>query len=201
MNKPAVLCNITLIVLLFLMLFIGCTQEAPPSIKVPLPGPFPSNGTTEKSSIYTNTEYGFSFNFIDTEFELLENYRGFNVALLGPLLWDMSYQINIVIAIGELPEKMSLTDFVEKDIKNSESKLPDYEIVDQYTTAISGLPTEVVVFTFTNKVGEEMAKFNNISAAFIKDDIVYMIKYDVPEEFHEDYLNNFNTVISSFQFY
>lgn len=198
MNKRVILCNMTL-VLLLLMVFIGCKQEAPPSSTVPFPGPSPSNG--ESSSQYTNSEYGFSFNFIDTEFELVEDFRGANVALLGPILWDMQYRINIVIIIRELPNKMSLDDFVKGDIDNSKSKLEGYEVIEQYTTAISGLPAEVVAFTFPNQVGEETAKFNDIYVAFIKDDTIYMIKYDVPEEFHEDYLNNFNSVISSFRFH
>jgi hypothetical protein len=197
MNRPVIIYYVALVILL-LTIFTGCKQEAPPPSTVPFPGPSTPNG--ESSSQYTNSDYDFSFNFFDTEFQLVEDFRGANVAILGPYLWDMQTRINIVVIIRELPKKISLDDFVKDDIAKSKSKLEGYEVLERYSTEISGLPAEVVAFTFPKQVGEETAKFNNIYVAFIKDNTIYMIKYDVPEEFHEDYLNNFNSVISSFRF-
>ena len=186
--------------MLLLLAVPGCKQEAPPPSTIPMPGPISSDGTTRPTDLYTNSEYGFSFSFFSDEFELIENYRDFDVALLGPFLWDYEHRINILIIIDKFPKNKSLDDFIEDNIEAGEKTFEDYATVDEYSVTVAGLPARAVVFTFKHKVGEEIAEYEDIFIAFIKDSMVYMIKYDVPTEFYEEFKDYFDMVVSSFQF-
>ncbi len=199
MKKNCILFSYFLIILVLLLLFAGCKHDSPPSSTNPFPGPLPSTGTTEGLSEY-NSKYGFSFNYCSSEFQISEDYKGVNVALLGPTLWDYYHRINIPIIIGEFPKNKSLDSLMKDNIEKGEKELKDFTVVEEYSTTIGGLPAEGVLFTFKQKVGEEIAEYKDIFLVLKKDDAVYMIKYDVPTEFYDEYINCFNIMMSSFKF-
>ena len=189
MKRLVILCTVTLLVLLSVVSVIGCQQEAESP---------PLKPATEYLT-YTNAEYGFSIDYPE-DWDVMEDYMGTAVAFMGPLVLEDSYYLNISVVVEQLPEEMTLKDYVKALDLNLKRTTPDYNKVEEYSTTISGLPATVLVATATTALDGEDIALRDTLAMFIKDEVAYTITYNAPEEFHDEYAEYFDLVISSFKF-
>ncbi len=198
-KKSGILSGISLVILLVLL--AGCKQEpAGPQAQVLSPWPLPSEETMNNSARYTNSGYGFSLNYCEEEFLPSEDFEGAVVAFAGPLLMDYAHRISIFIVAERLADNKTLEDYIRMNKQAGERTLLNYETVSEYATTIDGVPATVLVFTFTTGISGEAVMYKDMFAALVKDGLVYAIKYDVPAEFHDEYLDCFNLAISTFRF-
>jgi hypothetical protein len=176
----------------------GCQQETtPPST----PNTQSSISIQGNAKIYTNYKYGFSFSICDnTEFEVKENYKGTNFALLGPFLADQEQHIGVYVIISKLPKNSKFEDILESSRKESEEKLENFAITSEDTVTIDGIEAQRRSYTYTMTIGDMDYTFKNTLVIFMKDNNVYIIKYEVPEEYYTTFLDCFELLISTFKF-
>ena len=58
----------------------------------------------------------------------------------------------------------------------------------------------MLTFTTPLKVEEKEYFLKDSAAVFIKDNVGYIITYDAPAEFYDEYADSFELVINSFKF-
>lgn len=208
MKRLTVLCTVILLVLLSVTLVISCKQQpasAPTPALVPSPSPTPTAPPpppVSETLTYTNSGYDFSVQY-PKDWDFLEDYMGMVVLLAGPsitLITDHEYMVNISIGVSELPEKMTLEELVKMGELQDKRSIPNYNKVKEYDTTIAGLPANVQTITGTIKLGEDDVLLKDAIARFVTDKVVYVITYDGPEEFHDEYLDAFELVVSTFKF-
>ena len=192
MKKLVISCAVVLVTLLLVVPMAGCQQEPPPS------EPPPSLPTIEGLT-YTNSEQGFSVEFPE-DWDVMEDYMGMVVAFMGPLVLEGAYYININVRVEQLPEKMTFEDFVKSGELADKRTIPNYKKIEEYSTTIAGLPANMHTITGTVKLDEKDLLLKDGVARFVKDEVGYVITYDTPEEFHDEYADCFELVISSFKF-
>ncbi|MBA7585707.1 MAG: hypothetical protein GH159_00870 [Dehalococcoidia bacterium] len=174
------------VILLVLLPVAGCQQQSPslPDIE---------------SLTYTNSEYGFSVEY-PKDWDILEDYMGRVVVFIGPSVLEETYYININISIEQLSEEMTLEDYGITVESNTQMALPDYNKVDEYSTTIGGQPATVSTLTATVELEGTEYTLKDSCAIFIEDSVGYIITYDVPQEFHDQYADCFELVIGTFEF-
>jgi hypothetical protein len=194
--KKTVILSITLMaILLMAMLLPGCQQENKPA---PVP---PKSGTKGRPTAYSNSKYGFSFSICNSrDFEFKENYVGAIATLLGPLLKDLKHQIVITVIIIKVPNNTKLEDYLQAGKKAGENTLANFAITDESDTVIGGIPAKLQSINYTLNIDNEDLAFKDILAVFMKDNNIYAIKYEVPAEFHDQYVDCFNLILSTFRF-
>ncbi len=174
------------VILLVLLPVAGCQQQSPslPDIE---------------SLTYTNSEYGFSLEY-PKDWDVMEDFMGMEVFLAGPLVLEGAYCINVSVAVEQLPEEMTLEDYGITVESNTKMALPDYNKVDEYSTTIGGQPATVSTLTATVELEGTEYTLKDSCAIFIEDSVGYIITYDVPQEFHDQYADCFELVIGTFEF-
>jgi len=199
MKKLVILSMVILLLLSPVATAVGCQQQPAPTTPTPTPTPTPIPPPTPETLTYTNSEYGFSMEYPE-DWDILEDYMGTVVFLGGPAVLEGTYMINISVAAQELPTKMTLEDFVRGGELIDKETIPNYNKEEEYNTTIGGLPTSVQTITGTVELDGEDLLLRGKAARFVKDKFGYIITYDVPTEFHDQYLDYFELVISSFKF-
>jgi hypothetical protein len=198
MKKSSVFyCGFT-IVLLSSLVLAGC-QKAP----TPAPSPTPKSPVTTQGNIkiYTNYKYNFTFNMCNNQdFDIEENYRGTVATLAGPFLKDLKQRIGVFITVENLPKNTSFEDYLKSNVKAAESTLSKFAITNETNTTISGIKAKQSSYTYTATLDDMEYVFDSILVVFMKDNKVYGITYDVPDDFHKQYADCFNLLISSFKF-
>ena len=198
MKKLAILSTIVLVVLLPVVSVIGCQQQPKPTPPAPTPTPIP--GPVHGISC----EYPEGWVGSVTEMEL-DPARPVHYNIIrtvtvfaGPLVGEYDYMVNIKIVREELPKDRTLEDYVRIVEEDTKRQYIDYTKVDEYSTTIGGLSAIVRTFTATTMD----VRLKNIQALFIEDtdNVGYVITYDVPEEFHDEYADSFELVISTVKF-
>ena len=177
----------------------GCQQENKPS---QAPASLPAQETKKNPNIYSNSKYGFSFSLCKkTDFEVAENYGGTVVSLLGPYLKDFKQRVAISVIADKVPQNTKLEDRLTESMKTAESNLTNFAITSESDTTIGGVPAKLNSFTYTMNIAELDYTFKDILAVCIKNDTLYAIKYDVPAQLHDQSVDCFNLVLSTFKFY
>ena len=152
MNRSILLHSWLLMALVLFMLPCGCNKNStPPTQYPPLPIvaiPEPPEQLLEESGTYSNTDYSFTLRYCQ-EFEMVEDYQEVIVCFLGDLLSGMTQYISIFVAAEELPDKMSLRDYLSKNMQYGEETLRDYAIVSEEETTIDGNTAVKIVYTFS----------------------------------------------------
>ena len=174
------------VILLVLLPVAGCQQQS-------------SSLPDIESLTYTNSEYGFSVEY-PKDWDVMEDYMGTAVAFMGPLVLEDTYYININVFTEQLLEDMTLEDYVKLSDLSAKRTIPNYNKQQEYSTTIGGLPATILVATQTFELDGEDIALKEKYAIFIKDEIGYTITYDVPAEFHDEYLDSFDLAINSFKF-
>jgi hypothetical protein len=157
---------------------------------------------TPESQTYTNSELGFSFKY-PADWDIMEDYMGLAVFVGEPEVLEGDYTVNVSLAteqLSELAEEITVEDYAKQVELNTKSAAPDLNKVDEYSTTIGGQPAIVFTFTATLKVEETKYFLKDSAAVFIKDSVGYIITYDVPTEFYDEYTDSFELVINSFRF-
>lgn len=183
-------------ILIITISLAGCQQgtNSPPS-----PEPSSPITTQGNTKVYSNSTYGFSFTICNNpDFELIE--KGSTVALLGPYLADMKYRIGIFVIADKVPKNTKLDDYLKAGRKEAESTVANFAITSESTRTVAGIQAKSSQYTYTLPLGEEDFTFKNTLVAFIKNDTVYALKYDTPEEFYDQYVECFNLLLSTFKF-
>ena len=130
----------------------------------------------------------------------MEDYMGAVVAFMGPLVQEETYYVNINVQTEQLLEDMTPKDYGKAVELNSKRAFTDYNKVDEYNTTIGGGPAMVFTCTCSTEAGGMKWALKDSVAVFVKDDVGYIITYDVPAEFYDEYCDCFDLVISSFEF-
>ena len=199
-------------ILVHLLLFIavalfilpcGCNNNSKPSTQYPeLPVitiPEPAEQLLQESEIYTNTDYHFTLRYCP-EYEMVEDYQGVIVGFLGDLLSGMTQYISIFVAAEELPEKMTLRDYLSKNMQYGEEELRDYVIISEEETTIDGITAVRIIYTFSATLGDHDIVFQNALTSFVKDDIVYTIKLSVPARYYYKHRFCYELMLHTFKF-
>ncbi len=197
MKKLVILCAVILLASLPVVLVVGCQQQPTPEPTPPPPPPPPS--PTPETLTYTNSEYGFSVEY-PKDWDVLEDFMESVVFLAGPQVLEGAFMVNINLATEQLPKDMTHNDFAKMVELNTKRQVTDYNKVDEYSTEIGGQPAIVFTCTCTFEFEEKEYVLKDVCAVFIKDNIGYIITYDVPAESHDDYLDCFDLMINSFKF-
>ncbi len=151
-----------------------------------------------KSLTYTNSEYSFSVDY-PADWDVREDLDGLVVVFAGPSVLEGIYDININVLAERLRKKMTLKDYVMASDLKAIQTIPNYRKVQAEATTVSGLPAIVFVATLAVKCNGKKVSLKNKYAIFIKDKVAYTITYDTPAQFHDEYADCFDLVISSFK--
>ena len=134
MNRSILIHALLLVAVALYILPCGCNNNSTPPVQYPpLPVvaiPEPSEQLMEESGIYSNTDCNFTLRYCQ-EFEIVEDYQGVIVGFLGDMLSGMYQYISIFVAAEELPDKMTLRDYLSKNMQYGEETLRDYAIVSE----------------------------------------------------------------------
>lgn len=152
--------------------------------------------------IYSNAEHGFSVEYPKAKDWTLERRKGVVVTFGGPFLPESGFDvmIDIVVYVVQLPKEATLEWFVKTHEAAVRSGVANYNRVDQYDATIAGLPAVVQTITGTLKANGEDVLTKSAVARFVKDELGYVIIYRAPEEFHDEYVDCFDLVLSTFEF-
>ena len=175
----------------------GCQQENEP---LQTPTPLPEQQPQQDPNTYSNSKYGFSFGICKGEdIEVVENYHGTLVALLGAYLKDFEHRVGIGVIATEVSANTILEDILEESMKEAENTQANFAITEEDTTTIAGVSAKLITFTYTMLISDIEYTFKDVLAIFMKDNTIYAIKYNVPEQLHDQYLDCFNLVLSTFK--
>jgi hypothetical protein len=181
----------------------GCNNNPTPATQYPqLPVvaiPEPSEQLLEESETYSNTEYHFTLKHC-TEYREVEDYQGVIVGFLGDLLSGMNQYISIFVAAEELPEKMSLRDYLSTNMEYGEETLRDYAVISEEETTIDGITAFKIVYTFSATLGDHDIVFRNALTSFVKDDMVYTIKLSTPARYYYKHKQCYELMLYTFKF-
>jgi hypothetical protein len=195
--------SLLLIALALFILPCGCNKNSTPATQYPpLPViaiPEPSEQLLDGSETYSNAEYHFTFKYCQ-EYEMVENYQGVIVGFLGDLLSGMNQYISIFVAAEKLPGKMTLRDYLSKNMQYGEETLRDYAIVSEEETTIDGITAVRIIYTFSATLGDNDIVFQNALTSFVKDDMVYTIKLSVPERYYQKHRPCYELMLYTFKF-
>ncbi len=180
---------VILIIVLSMIPLISCAEKEEPST--------PPYGKVTQT--YSNSEYGFSLEYPE-DWDIVEDVAGYVVVFTGPSLQEYIFTVNINLKVEQFLEEVTIKDFLQMVELANESKTKDYTKVSEYDTIISGQSAKVVTLTAIMRFDEEAFKSKAVSAIFIKDNVGYIITYDVPVQMHEEYKDCFELVIDSFEF-
>ena len=194
MKRLGILCTVILVVLLLVALVVGCAEKEEVTTQEPTP-----STPVKETQTYTNSEYGFSFGY-PADWDIMEDFRGFVVFLAGPSVLDDVYMVNINLQTEQLSEEVTIKDYFQMVELNTKRMAKDYNKMGEYDTSISRQPTTVFTCTATVESDGKSVTLKDTGAVFIKDNIGYVITYDVPEELHDNYIDCFELVIDSFEF-
>ena len=160
-----------------------------------------SSPSSEASRTYTSSEYGFSVDYCK-DWRVKEDYPGLAVVFAGPAVGEWNYYVNISIEIMPVAKGMTLADYVELYEEDVKEDISNYTKVGEYSTTISGVPSAVLVITAPTSTdnGDEVPLKDKV-AIVLKDEVAYMITYDVPAAFHDEYAHCFDLAISSFHLF
>ena len=181
----------------------GCNKNPTPSTQYPqLPVvtiPEPTKQLLQESETYTSTDYHFTLKYCP-EYEMVENYQGVIVGFLGDLLSGMTQYISIFVAAEELPEKMTLRDYLSKNMQYGEETLRDYVIISEEETTIDGITAVKIVYTFSATLGDQDIVFQNALTSFVKDDMVFTIKLSTPARYYHKHRLCYDLMLYTFKF-
>lgn len=198
MKKASILSITMMAILLVAALLPGCQQENNPPQAPSASTPPVAKG---RPTSYSNSKYGFSFGICNSrEFEFKENYFDTTVSMLGPLLKDLKHQIVIVLIIKKVANNTKLEDYLLASRKAGESTLANFSVTDEIDTTIGGIPAKLQTINYSLNIENEDWTFKDTLAVFMKDNNIYAIKYEVPAEFHDQYVDCFNLILSTFRF-
>jgi len=199
MKKLAILCTIALVTFLLVIPIVGC-QQAQESETEPDPGPVQTPGEPAIEGLkYTNFEYGFSVEY-PKDWDVMEDFLGMVFVFMGPLVLEETYYININLGTEQLTSDISVKDYAKMVELTTKRTNTGYNKVNEYSTTISEQPAIVLTCTATVEQEGMTVELKDSVAVFIKDNVGYIITYDVPDEFHSQYADCFDLVISSFRF-
>ena len=188
-EKLGVIYTVILIIVLSVVSLVGCAEKE--DLSTPLCGKI--------TQTYSNSEYGFSMEY-PADWDIMEDYRGYVVAFMGPYIPEYEYTVNINLEIVQLPAEMTLEYFQQVIELANESKTRNYNKISEYDTIIGAQLAKVFTITAEMDFDIESVALKDIGAIFIKDYFGYLITYDVPSKMHEDYRNCFELIIDSFKF-
>jgi len=196
MKKNTNLFVVILSLILCIVFLTGCKQQNP--VTKPTP---PQIETKDGVKTYINPKHNYSFTVCNNEeFEIEESSEKNNVALLGPRLNDFKRRINISVVVGVLPPNISFENYLKNTTKEAEKNLAKFAVTDESNITVDGITANKTSFTYFEHIGDQDYTFKNILIIFMKGNVVYAIKYDVPEDFHDENVDCFNTLVSTFKF-
>ncbi len=194
MKKTVIIWTIILLV----SAFLGGSCAAPTSAPIPSSPPAPPPPTIEGLT-YTNSEFGFSVKH-PKDWDVLEEYVGTAVFFGVPMVLEGTYMVNISVIVTQLPQKMTFEDFVRGGELADKKNMLNYNKVEEYDTTMGGVSANLQTISGTVKLAGEDLLLKDGVARLVKDKAGYVITYDVPEEFHDQYADCFQLVISTFKF-
>lgn len=195
MKKSTAWLLLTLVAIIMISLLTGCKQETPS------PNPPSTISTQGDTKIYSNYKYKFSFSICNNkEIEVAENYKGTIVALRGPMLADLKQEIAVFVIVNKLAKGTKFEDYLKASRKEAEKILPKFAVLSEKMVQIGGIQAQSTLYTYTANLNEQDYTFKNTLLVFMKDDTVYAIKYETPEEFYDEYADCFNLLVTSFKF-
>jgi hypothetical protein len=203
MKRLIIFCGV-LICLAALPVFNGCENSAGKHYEYTLPEaqkplPEPSEETLERSRVYTNDEYGFSFNYTE-DFAPADNAEGKIVVLYGPLCEEMAYTIHIFLMAEQSDGRFTLADYAGIGRDSAAFNLPDFVLLDEYVTTVAGVPAVVQVDRYTHTVKDREMQLQEMIVSFMRGDTYYAMKYSCNREFFDEYAEAFYLALDTLTF-
>jgi hypothetical protein len=192
------LCALGLAVLSLSSLVTGCKHQ-PESVQ-PLEPPPPIPGPAHGCSF--SYPEGWIPSVPDMELDPSRpthyNIVRMTTVFEGPLVGQYNYRVNISVLRQELPKDKTLEGYVRTVELETRKQHPDYAESGEFRTVIAELPAVVTTFTATSN-GVPIRKSQ---AVFIEDtdNVGYVITYDAPLEFYDEYANGLELVMHTFEF-
>jgi hypothetical protein len=168
----------------------------------PPPPPRPPEITTEGNTrIYNNYQYGFSFTICnDQDFEAAEDKSGNGIALIGPTLGDFKTRIRVIMLANKAPKNFKFEEYIKENRKEAAKTLANFAVEKEGAITIDGVAAQQTFYTYTTALGEHEYTFRNALIIFLKGDNLYVIKYETPDEFYDEYSDCFDLLLSTFKF-
>jgi hypothetical protein len=194
MKKLATFCLAVLLFCLPVAVVASCQQTEPAQSQAPKPA--------IPSKTYTSSVYGFSVEYpaewtINDNLTEQENSKGLLIEFDGPLSAEYDQKASIIIEADELSRKFTTEEYAQAvELQLLTKILPDYIKLEEQTTTISGIPAIRRTYTATMRYFPH----KDIQIYFTKENLYYVITYDVTSESHDEYADCFDLVTSTFKF-
>lgn len=172
-----------------------------PALPIPPAPPWPSGWFllphSSKPSTYTNSEYGFSLEYLGDwwfEEDLAAGGDWTGIVAFGRDVEEVESFTFIAIMSVELPQspKVTLEDYYSHSTSQFRERADGLKLTKEDDITISGLPAKTLAVS--------AEPFTMSMVFFLKENTAYFITYDVPMECYDDYLDCFELVLSTFRF-
>lgn len=142
---------------------------------------------------YESKPYKFTIQ-IPKDWSFLENEYGFSVLLYTPEDWDLRENLGVTVQTPQIPTNL------ETYYKESMQKIAE---ISEWFKEISTSNIEVNWLKGKKAIYETVQNDTNIKSqqtVFIKDNIVYIFQYTATKKTFDKYINEVNSIITSFTF-
>ncbi len=198
MNRAVFRFKVILLASFLLVAVVGCKQE--PELKPPTPYPPPIPGPVHGCSFDYPEGWISSVPEMELDPARPAHYNIIRMVMLfeGPFVGEYQYRVNLSVVREELAKNTTLEEYIRTLESEAKEQYLDYNNVSEYPTFIAEIPAVVRVFTATSN----SVPIKKAQAVFIEDvdNVGYVILYDVPEEFYDEYAECFELLISTFEF-
>jgi len=179
---------VVLVALVALLLATACAVS-------PTPTPTPEPGTLT----YSNSEHGFSVGY-PKDWDVQEEFMGTIVMFVGPVEEETGGAINVNIGAAESAEfpEVTLEEYVRLFKLRIAEAAENYEELDEYDAVVDDLAA--IVWTWKEDLGGNTLTLMVTMAVFVKENVAYKVAYLSTSESHDDYLDRFELVLSTFKF-
>ena len=178
------LISIGSIVLLFVLLS-GCGENSSEK----------SENNESSFSTYENMEKGISIEYPSTwnkyenppqvpDVTVLFSSVSSEPTKTGSLMITVLDEVNLL-----------MDEFKEAHIENSSLLLPDFELVAEESTILSGLQGYKIIFTFTSN----LYTWRQLEVWTINENILYLLVHQADQAYYENFVEDIEHMISSFE--
>ena len=171
------------IMLLFAVCLCGC-QESTEN----------QNDRNPEYYLYEDTEQGFSIEYptIWNTYKNPSQVPGVNV-LFTSQSNEPTKTGNLMVSVLD-NVSLTMAEFKEAHVENLSLLLPDFELVSENSTTLSGLPGYTIVFTFTN----DRYTWRQLEVWTISENILYLLVHQADQAYYENFTDDIQHMIESF---
>ncbi|MEA2055232.1 MAG: PsbP-related protein, partial [Candidatus Thermoplasmatota archaeon] len=184
MKKQLVIVGIA--VLLLVVSLCGCEEKSS------------ENGDSNEPTFYTyeNTEKGISIEYPATWIKQENPPQAEEILVLFTSQSGEPTKIgSLMISVLDLEDHMGMDWFKQAHIENLSILIPDFNIIYEDSSTLSGLPAYKIVFTFT----QDLYTWRQLEIWTIKDNTLYLLVHQADQANHNEFIDTIDQMIESFK--